>query len=128
MNEFWIVSCYSFATCLSSKGYPVKGFDKICSLHRQQLERKEKAVLTETVEEEKQVKEEKEEKEVKQEKYVDPELKEMLEELDLMEKQEKEKGEKQEEEKEKEKTETNIQNSSIDSRRRERPYCLYMRL
>lgn len=111
MNEYWIISCYSFITCLSSKGYPVRGFDKICNLHKQQVERKDKAIISENVNEEDNMKQEKQEK---QDDYVDPELADVIEELDIMEKQETNKKV--------ENIQKTMMNASTENRRRERAY------
>ena len=114
MNEYWIISCYSFITCLSSKGYPVRGFDKICNLHKQQVERKDKAIISENVNEEDNMKQEKQEKQEKQDDYVDPELADVIEELDIMEKQETDKKV--------ENIQKTMMNTSTENRRRERAY------
>ena len=111
MNEYWIISCYSFITCLSSKGYPVRGFDKICNLHKQQGERKHNAILSENVNEEDYMKLEIQEK---QDDYVDPELADVIEELDIMEKQETNKKV--------ENIQKTMMNASTENRRRERVY------
>lgn len=63
-------SCYSFAIGLSSKGYPVSGFDSICKNRKE----KKETVLVEK------------EKVVEKEVVLDPELADVLEELDIMEK------------------------------------------
>lgn len=114
MNEYWIISCYSFITCLSSKGYPVRGFDKICNLHKQQVERKDKAIISENVNEENNMKQEKQEKQEKQDDFVDPELADVIEELDIMEKQETNKKV--------ENIQKTMMNASTENRRRERVY------
>ena len=110
MNEYWIISCFSFVTCLSSKGYPVKGFDKICNLHKQQVERKDKAIISENVKEEENTKQE------KQEEFVDPELADVMEELDIMEKQESDKKV--------ENIQNTTMNASTENRRRDRQYTI----
>ena len=111
MNEYWIISCFSFVTCLSSKGYPVKGFDKICNLHKQQVERKDKAIISENVNEE-----EENTKQEKQEEFVDPELADVIEELDIMEKQESDKKI--------ENIQKTTMNASTENRRRDRQYTI----
>ena len=89
----------------------MKGFDKICNLHKQQVERKDKVIISENVNEE-----EENTKQEKQEEFVDPELADVIEELDIMEKQESDK-----------KVE-NIQkatmNASTENRRRDRQYTI----
>lgn len=70
VNEFWIISCFSFAICLSSKGYPVRGIEKIRELNKQQKEQ-DGGKSQDVVEEKKS--------------FVDPELADVLEELNIME-------------------------------------------
>ena len=86
----------------------MKGFDKICNLHKQQVERKDEAIISENVNEEENTKHE------KQEEFVDPELADVIEELDIMEKQETDKKV--------ENIQKTMMNTSTENRRRERAY------